>query len=1047
MAPCAGRASALARANIRLPSDPNYGHHSLAFRVHEGGVMSFANLARSVSRHRRGVLAAFAATCGIAFATPVFADGPNVTEVVVRFRDAAPADPAAAPTAAQFEALNRSLRTGFAASTPTLDGGFRLTLAPSLPFLAARDAVNRLRMEADVLYVNIGATDAPVPPRSVDEKRGEAPDPPLSRIIIRYRDPGTAADAAADRALSGTKLDALSAIAGQPVAHERPMAWARAYLVRLFQSLPREQVEAIAQAIALQPDVLWAQPDYIHQIQLTPNDPLFVNQWHYFMAPGEIGGANLPNAWNRTIGWSGVRTAVLDTGALFTHPDLANRFVGGYDFVDTGQPPVNPNDGDGRDPDASDAGDWVAAFECGTGPPTGQNSSWHGTHVSGTIGAATNNNVGVAGVNWVSRIVPLRVLAKCGGSTSDIADAMEWASGGAVTGVPVNPYPARVINMSLGGRRPNQTCDAAVQTAVTNAIGRGTVVVIAAGNSNEDTSFASPGNCNGVITVAAVGRTGQRASYSNFDNNDASGIQVEIAAPGGSVVDGQATVLSTLNSGTTTFNPAGHNYVQYQGTSMATPHVAGIASLMLSLKPSLTPAQVLAIIASTARAFPTGTVRDCTSNLGSVTGVVKYCGAGIINADAALTNIFTTGNGGGTMTASSATLQSSVNPSTSGSPVTFTSQVTGTAPVGTVAFMDDETIIPACGAVGLTGAGTAVCTTSALMPGSHPVRAVFTPGNTVNTPVDSPTIVQVVNPGGPIATTTQLATSLNPSAQGASVTFTATVAGFAPTGTVLFRSDGITLGGCAAVALTGAGNSRTAQCTTTAIAVGSHTIEGVYGGDAFNLTSTGSLTQTVYGPNACVVFNDVLATDPFCPNVQWLFNRMITLGCVAGSYCPTTSVSRLAMAAFMNREGTALTPVDLQVPFGDFALNLTTAQVVCTTGDYTVDGFPRRAYLRARANLYGVSSAARFNVEHVFSTDSGSTWLAVQGSMMSQTLAGGLSPTDDKTPVPFGAMDLAVGTTYRFGLRVSRVEGTANPGFYCANFVQIRNRTTASPPL
>lgn len=1020
--------------------------------VHQGSVMLFANLARSAARHRRRILAATAALCAIAFATPLFAAEPNVTEVLVRFRDAAPAaDPAAAPTPAQFEALNRSLRTGFAAWTPTLDGGFRLMLAPSLPFIAAREAVNRLRMDADVLYASIGATDAPAPPRRVDEKRGEAPDPPLSRIIIRYRDPAAAADAAADRPLSDQRLDALSTIAGQPIAHERPMAWARAYLVRLFQPLPREQVEAIARAIALQPDVLWAQPDYIHQIRLTPNDPLYANQWHYFMAPGEIGGANLPNAWNRTTGWSGVRTAVLDTGALFTHPDLANRFVGGYDFVDTGQAPVDPNDGNGRDPDAADAGDWVGAGECGPfSPPSNQNSSWHGTHVAGTVGAATNNGIGVAGVNWVSKIVPVRVLAKCGGSTSDIADAMEWASGGAVTGVPVNPYPARIINLSLGGRRPNQTCDMAVQTAVNNALTRNTVVVIAAGNDAEDASFASPANCNGVITVAALGRTGQRASYSNFDQNDGSGIQVEIAAPGGSAADGQATVLSTLNDGTTTFNPAGHSYVQYQGTSMATPHVAGIVSLMLSLKPSLTPAQVLSIIASTARAFPSGTVRDCTSSLGSVTATIKYCGAGIVDADAALTNIFTTGNGGGPMTTSSATLQSSPNPSNSGQSVTFTAQVTATStdPFGTVAFIDDETVIAGCGTVTPAGAGntrTAVCTTSALPPGARAIRAVFTPGNNANTPADSATVSQVVNGQGP--STTQLATSLNPSAQGAPVTFTATVAsGFQPGGTVLFRSDGATIAGCAAVALTGSGNSRTAQCTTTTLAAGSHTIDGAYSGDTFNLASMVSLTQAVYGPNACAVFLDVLNTDPFCANVQWIFNRVITLGCTPGNYCSAATVSRLAMAAFMNREGTALTPEDLVVPAGDFGPDLATPQVLCTTADYTASGFPRRAYLRARANLYGVNSVTRFSVEHVFSTNGGATWNAVPNSLMSVTLTTG-SPPDDKTLVPFGAMDLTVGATYQFGLRVARVEGTADPGFYCANFVQIRNRNAASPPL
>ncbi len=153
------------------------------------------------------------------------------------------------------------------------------------------------------------------------------------------------------------------------------------------------------------------------------------------------------------------------------------------------------------------------------------------------------------------------------------------------------------------------------------------------------------------------------------------------------------------------------------------------------------------------------------------------------------------------------------------------------------------------------------------------------------------------------------------------------------------------------------------------------------------------------------------------------------------------------MAAFMNREGTALTPEDLAVPAGDFGPNLATPQVLCSTADYTVNGFPRRAYLRARANFYGVNSITRFSVEHVFSTNGGSTWNAVPNSMMFLTLTDANPPLDDKTLVPFGAMDLAVGMTYRFGLRVARVEGTANPGFYCANFVQVRNRNASSPPL
>jgi serine protease len=1015
--------------------------------------MSFVNLARWSSRRCRLAVAAIAAVCGIAFATPLLAGGPNVTEIVVRFRDIAhDADPAAAPTAGQFDTIGRSLRTGIAAWTPTLDGGFRVSLAPSMPFLAAREAVNRLRMDAAVLYASIGATDAPPPANIVHEKKGGASEPPLHRLIIRYRDTRLAADAAADRPLSAPQLDTLATIAGQPVAHERAMAWARAQLVRLFQPLPRDQVEAIAQRVAQQPDVLWAQPDYIDNVHFTPNDPLYNSmsgvQWHYFEA---VGGANLPAAWDRTKGWSGLRIAVIDTGALFGHPDLAGRFVGGYDFV-AAFSVINPNDGDNRDPDASDPGDWTTIGQCSPGHMA-QNSSWHGTHVAGTIGAASNNGIGVAGINFVSRIVPVRVLGMCGGFTSDITDGMVWASGGAVTGVPANPNPARVINMSIGGFRPNQTCDMAYQTAANAANANGALVVVSAGNDSVDASFATPANCNGVVTVASIGRAGQRASYSNHDLNDASGIQVEIAAPGGSMSDVELGVLSTLNNGATV--PAGFNYVQYQGTSMAAPHVTGIASLMLSLKPTLTPAQVLSIMTSTARAFPTGTGRDCTSNLASAIGVVRYCGAGIIDAAAALTNIMTTGGPGGTaLAADTATLASSLNPAGNGQSVTFTATITGINPTGTVNFTDNDVTLSGCGAVPLAGAGnsrTAQCTTSSLPPGVHPILASYG-GNASNTPADSNVVLQQINVVGPQTTTTAVASSLNPSPPGASVTFTATVTNQvspAATGSVNFTSDAAAIEGCTNVALApGAGIQSTAACTTNALAAGNHTIVASYGGNASNLASVSpGLVQAVTLPTACAGFNDLNAADPFCQNAQWIVNRLITLGCTPGNYCPATTVSRLSMAAFMNREGTALTPEDLVVPFGDFSPNLATPQVLCSTADSPVTSFPRRAYLRARANLYGVDSITRFSVEHVFSTNGGSSWNPVPNSMMFQTLFVDALVNDDKTLVPFGAMDLAVGTTYRFGVRVARVEGTANPGFYCANFVQVRNRNAASPPL
>jgi serine protease len=332
----------------------------------------------------------------------------------------------------------------------------------------------------------------------------------------------------------------------------------------------------------------------------TANDPRYTDQWHYFDATG---GLRLPAAWDASTG-SGVTVAVIDTGYR-PHADLSGQFLQGYDFISTA---TIANDGGGRDNDASDPGDAVAAGSCGGGQPTrDQTSSWHGTHVAGTIAARTNNSVGVAGVAYNARIVPVRVLGKCGGYTSDIADAITWSSGGTVSGVPANANKARVLNLSLGG---GGACDATTQNAINGARSRGAVVVVAAGNDATNVANASPANCSGVIAVAATGRTGGRASYSNY------GTLVDVAAPGG---DGSYSVLSTLNTGTGA--PGSDSYAGYQGTSMATPHVAGVAALMLALNANLTPDEIESRLKSTARAFPA----SCSG-----------CGSGIVDAAAAV---------------------------------------------------------------------------------------------------------------------------------------------------------------------------------------------------------------------------------------------------------------------------------------------------------------------------------------------------------------------------------------------------------------------------
>jgi serine protease len=359
-----------------------------------------------------------------------------------------------------------------------------------------------------------------------------------------------------------------------------------------------EAAKLAADLVASDSSVEYAEPDRIMKPMFTPNDPMYTQQWDYFDA---VGGMRVPAAWDKSTG-TGVRVAVIDTGYR-PHVDLQGQILAGYDFIaDT----AISNDGNGRDSDASDPGDWTAAGQCGTGEPA-SNSSWHGTHVAGTIAALTNNGIGVAGVAYGAKVVPVRVLGQCGGYTSDIANGIIWASGGTVSGVPNIAARAQVINMSLGG---GGACDTTTQSAINGARSRGTVVVVAAGNENQNASNSNPANCSGVIAVAATGKSGGRASYSNY------GTVVDVAAPGG---DTGAAILSTLNAGTKA--PGADSYAGYMGTSMATPHVAGVVALMLSKNPALTPDEVEARLKSSARAFPA----TCSG-----------CGVGLVDASAAV---------------------------------------------------------------------------------------------------------------------------------------------------------------------------------------------------------------------------------------------------------------------------------------------------------------------------------------------------------------------------------------------------------------------------
>jgi serine protease len=431
------------------------------------------------------------------------------------------------------------------------------------------------------------------------------------RLIIKYKEIADGRQA----------LGAASNAVAQRVAQGKGLAMAElktnalgAKVFKLSQWAGVADLQAMAaQIMAEDANVEYAEPDRLMYPAMTPNDTHYSKLWGLSSTSAGV-RANV--AWDSYTG-SGVTVAVLDTG-IRPHADLTANIVSGYDMIaDT----FVSNDGTGRDSDPSDPGDWNTANQCAQGDPA-SNSSWHGTHVAGTIAAAGNNSQGVIGVAYGAKLQAVRVLGRCGGYTSDIADGMIWASGGSVSGLPANATPAKVINMSLGG---GGSCDTTSQSAINSARSRGTTVVVAAGNENQNVSNSSPANCSGVIAVAAVGPTGGRAYYSNY------GTLVDVAAPGGDTSGGSANgIYSTLNAGTQ--GPGADSFAYYQGTSMATPHVAGVVALMYQAKPSATPDEIETALKTSTRAFP---------------ATCSQCGTGIVDAPNAIAKLLGTGGGGG----------------------------------------------------------------------------------------------------------------------------------------------------------------------------------------------------------------------------------------------------------------------------------------------------------------------------------------------------------------------------------------------------------------
>lgn len=484
-----------------------------------------------------------------------------------------------------------------------------------------------------------------LPGAALAQRVAAADDPGGARVIVKYKALGglMRAAAASREPMRGPQhAAAMSRRSGLALSDGRVIDTHTQVLHG--QGLSAQQ---LAERLAADDEVEYAVPDQRRRALALPNDPRYAGgpgqspvsgQW-YLRAPDAtlVSAIYAAGAWDVTTGSPAIVVAVLDTGVRPDHEDLVNRLVAGYDFI---ADLADARDGDGRDADASDPGDWSAANQCGAGEPAAP-SSWHGTKMAGLIAAQANNGIGMAGVGWDLRVQPVRVLGACGGYDSDILAGMLWAGGVSSNPVP-NPHPARVINLSLGS---TGTCSAAYRDAVSRLTAAGVVVVAAAGNE-EGLAVGTPANCPGVIAVAALRHTGTKVGFSSL------GPEVAISAPGGNCVNlsGECLypILTTTNAGLQGPDPRTNVYTSGSdysvGTSFSAPLVSGTVALMLTANPALTPAQVRSQLQTTARPFPATssdpTVLQCRAP-SSVTQIeclctTSTCGAGMLDAAAAV---------------------------------------------------------------------------------------------------------------------------------------------------------------------------------------------------------------------------------------------------------------------------------------------------------------------------------------------------------------------------------------------------------------------------
>jgi serine protease len=480
---------------------------------------------------------------------------------------------------------------------------------------------------------------------------------PVSRLIIRYHVGVKAAGqggatAITERLEAAAQVTRTANLAGASELRYLKSVSTQMSVAALDQPVSGADALSLIERLKSDPAVAEVVVDRRAMPHFVPNDPFFdpAGQWH-LQAPSVVaGGINAGPAWDRSTG-AGVVIAVLD-GGYRPHADLVGNVLPGYDFVSADDPSRfagntfwTANDGNARDADAQDPGDWITAADvdagyCSTYTKGPVDSTWHGTHVAGLAAAVGNNAQGGLGVAFGSRLLPVRVLGRCGGYVSDILAGARWAAGLSVPGVPVNNTPAKVLNLSLG---VVANCETYIQSVVNEVRAQGASMVVSSGNGGS-TKISAPANCTGVVAVTAHTREGDNADYANV------GAGVSISAPGGGNNSTLAetpgairSVVSTGNAGVTT--PSTDNYLEFTGTSMAAPQVAGVLALMASVRPDLGMATLETILTGAARPFPVGSY--CVVNPNNLDP--GFCGSGLLDAQAAVSAAasFVPGGGGG----------------------------------------------------------------------------------------------------------------------------------------------------------------------------------------------------------------------------------------------------------------------------------------------------------------------------------------------------------------------------------------------------------------